>query len=109
MWERKDDESPCRACIVVLEDDNVDAVKVFLSVRHHVVLHEVDKDHTYQDLDVKAVKDAMDIYQVKDQEKCYERVRNIFFNLDKIELSVEKEKVEIKETKEEEPKEYLIL
>ena len=83
MWERKDDESPCRACAVILEEVNVDAVKVFLAVRHHVVLHEVDKDKAYLDLDIKAVRDAMEIYQVKDQEKCYERVRGLFFQMGK--------------------------
>lgn len=79
MWERKDDESPCRACMVVLEEENVDAVKVFLSVRHHVVLHEVEREKTLVDLDIRAVKAAMEIYKVRDQEKCYEKVRRLFF------------------------------
>jgi hypothetical protein len=47
------------------------------------VIHEVDKDHSYVDLDIKAVKDTMDIYGVVNQEKCYERVRGLFFNLGK--------------------------
>lgn len=54
-----------------------------MAVRHHVVTHEVDKDHSYVDLDIKAVKDAMDIYRVSNQERCYERVRNLFFSLGK--------------------------
>ena len=83
MWERKDDESPCRACIVVLEDDNVDAAKIFLAVRHHVVLHEVADNKTYLDLDIKAVKCAMEIYGVRNQEKCYEKVRGLFFSAGK--------------------------
>jgi len=83
MWENKNDESPCRACAVILEEDNVDAVKVFLAVRHHVVLHEVDKDHTYLDLDIKAVKDAMEIYGIRNQQKCFERVRGLFFTMGK--------------------------
>ena len=85
MWENKNDESPCRACMVVLEEGNVDAVKVFFAVRHHVVIHEVDKDKSYLDLDIKAAKMAMDIYKVKfeDQEKCYERVRGLFFQMGK--------------------------
>ncbi len=83
IWENKNDESPCRACIIVLEEDNVDVVKVFLAVRHHVVLHEVSKDKSYLDLDIKAVKDAMDIYKVKNQERCYDRVRGLFFKMGK--------------------------
>jgi hypothetical protein len=83
MWERKEDESPCRACIVALEESNVDVVKVFLAVRHHIVLHQVEKDKQYIDLDIKAVKIAMDLYEVKDQVKCYERVRSLFVNIDK--------------------------
>lgn len=83
MWERKEDESPCRACMVILEEDNVDVVKVFLAVRHHVVLHEVDESKTLIDLDIRAVKDAMDIYGVQDQQKCYDKVRQLFFSIGK--------------------------
>ena len=83
MWERKDDESPCRACMVVLEEPNIDVMKVYLAVQHHVILHEVSKDKTLLDLDVKAVDAAMEIYQVKeaDRARCYERVRGLFFHM----------------------------
>jgi len=69
--------------MVVLEEDNVDVVKVFLAVRHHVVLHEVEENKTLIDLDIRAVKDAMEIYRVKDYEKCYDRVRQLFFSIGK--------------------------
>jgi len=45
-------------------------MRVYLSVQHHVVLHEADKDHTYVDLDVMAVKAAMEIYQVKEKDRA---------------------------------------
>ncbi len=35
------------------------------------------------DLDVKSVEAAMNIYSVLAKARCYERVRNLFFSIDK--------------------------
>ena len=82
IWGNKGEDPPCPTCAIILEDENIDIVKVFFSVRHHVVVHEMSKNKTYVDLDVRAVQAAMDIYGVygtKNRERVYEKVRALFF------------------------------
>jgi len=55
---------------------------VFFSVRNHVVIHEISKDKTLVDLDVRAVEAAMNIfgvYNTKKKKRVYDKVKQLFF------------------------------
>lgn len=60
--------------------DNEDAAKVLHMVRHQTV-SEPTKDGMIVDLNLQAVKIAMDLHGVKDQLDCFQRVRRAWHEL----------------------------
>ena len=57
-----------------ISDENYEIARVYLAARTHWITNGKE----IIDIDIRAVKVAMDIYGVKNQKNCYERVRNLF-------------------------------
>jgi hypothetical protein len=73
---------PCETCRVDLREENEDAMFVYRLVNRQVVTRGMDGDII--DLNFQAVKTVMDLYEIKNQRTCFEKVRRIFFHfLDK--------------------------
>jgi len=85
IWSIRGELPPCETCRVVLFDNNIDAAEVYLAVRNQYITMPIQKGNTVVhkviDLDIKAVKAAMDIYNVVDQKTCFEQVRHLFFSM----------------------------
>lgn len=78
IHSRKGEPTPCSTCIVDVPDEDVDVARVFLASRSCVVTYQLSERERISDIDIRAVKCAMDIYKVVDQQACYERVRKLF-------------------------------
>ena len=62
---------------VDLVPENQDAAQVYMTVRGQVV---TAGNGQVIDLDFNAVKTVMDLYGVRDQRDCFEKVRTCFFH-----------------------------
>jgi len=58
-------------------EENEDIASVYLVSRRQIILGEQGR---VMDIDVRAVKVAMDLYEVKDQKECLDRVRCTFYH-----------------------------
>jgi len=65
---------PCETCRVELVDENQEAAKVFMMTRNQVV----SVGGQVADISIPAVKIVMDLYQVRNQRECFEKVRGLF-------------------------------
>lgn len=68
-------EPPCHQCKVVLWDENEDVSKVYMLTRRQVITVGMGQ---VADISIPAVKIAMDLYGVRDQMTCLNRVRKLF-------------------------------
>jgi len=68
-------EPPCSKCRVDLLDENMDASTVYMLTRRQVITVGMGQ---VADISIPAVKIAMDLYGVKDQLGCLNRVRKLF-------------------------------
>ena len=67
-------EPPCATCWVDLKEENEDAARIFRVVRgQYIVFGE-----RVVDLNFQSVKVIMDLYNIRDQKACFEKVLNIF-------------------------------
>jgi hypothetical protein len=69
-------EPPCHQCRVDLSDENDIDAKVYMLTRRQVVT--VGGNGQIVDISIPAVKIAMDLYGVKNQMACLNRVRKLF-------------------------------
>ncbi len=74
IWNKKNEEPPCDTCVEPLFEENVDAIRVYFLIQNQLIIAE----GKIIDLNFCAVKDAMDMFQILDQKKCYEKVRILF-------------------------------
>lgn len=58
-------------------EENEDIASVYLVSRRQIILGEQGR---VMDIDLRAVKVAMDLYEVKDQRECLDRVRRTFYH-----------------------------
>lgn len=68
------EEPPCDDCYVELMPENAEAVQIFPVVRNQVV---TVGDHVI-DINIPAVKTAMDLWGIKDQKSCLNKIRAAF-------------------------------
>jgi hypothetical protein len=68
-------EPPCQQCRVDLWYENEEVSKVFTITRRQVITVGMGQ---VADISIPAVKIAMDLYGVKDQLGCLNRVRKLF-------------------------------
>ena len=72
----KEGESACRSCRVDLLEENEDIAAVYMVTRRQVIMGPAGP----VDIDIQAVKTAMDLYGIKDQRGCMEAVRHTFYH-----------------------------
>ena len=70
------EEPPCHQCRVELAAENEMDAQVYMMTRRQVVT--VGMSGQIVDISIPAVKIAMDLYGVKDQMTCLNRVRKLF-------------------------------
>lgn len=82
MIVKNNNGQPCESCRVELVEENRDAARVLMMVRTQTVSTPV-KDGMIVDLNLQAVKIAMDLHGVRpgDQLDCFQRVRRAWFEL----------------------------
>lgn len=71
-------EPPCETCRVDLLPENEQAATVFRAVRNQVITVFNGERNVVIDLNYPAVKMIMDLYGVKDQRNCFEKVIGTF-------------------------------
>lgn len=59
-------------------DENRDAARVYLIVRGQVVTAPAGKDRMIRTLSIPAIKTVMDLYGVRDQRECLDKVMHLF-------------------------------
>lgn len=67
------EEPPCETCRVIPMPENADAFRIFFLVQHQLILSMggvVDINHL-------AIHAAMDLYQIQNKQKCFEKVLKI--------------------------------
>ena len=69
---------PCESCRVELKEENEDAARIFQVSRNQVIA----VGEQVVDIDIKAVKIVMDLYGVKDQRTCLQRVRALWHEIE---------------------------
>ena len=68
-------EPPCKTCRVDLMEENADVATIYMLTRRQVITVGAGQ---VADLSIPAVKIAMDLYGVRDQKACLNRVRRLF-------------------------------
>ena len=68
-------EPPCKTCRVELMEENAEAAQVYMLTRRQVITVGPGEP---VDISIPAVKIAMDLYGVRDQKACLNRVRRVF-------------------------------
>ena len=78
MYGRREppQDPPCQQCRVDLSDENDIDAKVYMMTRRQVVTS--GKGGQIVDISIPAIKIAMDLYGVKNQVACLNRVRKLF-------------------------------
>lgn len=74
IYAKKNEDPPCNSCIEPLMDENVDAVKVYFLAQNQLIVSMGQ----IIDLNVNAIKTIMDLYEVRDQRRCLEKVMELF-------------------------------
>lgn len=77
MYRRRKppEEPPCDRCRVQLTEENDDVIKIYLSTRRQYITAE--QGHVV-DINLLAVKMMMDLYGIRDQQRCMEKVVWLF-------------------------------
>jgi hypothetical protein len=73
--ERRGEPAPCTSCIPPLMPENVDPVKVYMTVRNQVITVGMGE---VVDLHFPSVQMIMDMYGVQEQRQCFEKVTYLF-------------------------------
>ena len=68
-------EARCENCRVDLMEENQDAGKVYIMCRNQVITAGMGE---VVDLNLQTVKTVMDLYNIKDQRECMEKVTKTF-------------------------------
>ena len=78
MYQRRESpqEPPCHQCRVVLWRENEVDAQVYMLTRRQAIT--AGADGQIIDISIPAVKIAMDLYGVKNQAACLNRVRKLF-------------------------------
>jgi len=71
-------EPPCTNCHVELMPENADAIQVYEFTKLQTVTTEIN-DKRYIDINIIAVKDAMEIFEVKNKKRCLIDVKRLFY------------------------------
>lgn len=79
IYKKRKVEPPCDTCKEVLLIENEEALKVYLASKDQLIIAQMTGKII--DIDNKAIKVAMDIYKVKDQARCFDKVRAMFHKL----------------------------
>ena len=66
---------PCGQCRVELLEENAEVAQIYMLTRRQVITVGAGQ---VADLSIPAVKIAMDLYGVRDQKACLNRVRRVF-------------------------------
>jgi hypothetical protein len=72
-----DGSAPCATCRVDLMASNEDAAQVYMQTRRQVI---TAGEGRVIDIDIQAVKTVMDLYEIRNQRECMEKVRTTFFH-----------------------------
>ena len=88
MWAERNargiiGEPPCSTCQVELIPGNEQAARVFRMVRNQVITFHNGRNDTVIDLNYPAVKMIMDLYGVKNQRDCFEKVLRVFHHFNR--------------------------
>jgi protein-arginine kinase activator protein McsA len=67
-------EPPCETCFVDLDKSNEEAARIYRMVQGQVIT----AGEQIVDLNYQSVKMVMDLYEVKKQRECFERVTRTF-------------------------------
>lgn len=80
---RKGESTPCEACEVILLDENVDIMKVYLACRNQVIAISTAYYYKAIDLNVIAIKTVMDIYGIDPQLQgvYFDKIRHLFLEI----------------------------
>jgi hypothetical protein len=79
IYKEKGEDPPCRDCLPPLDEENEQAVEVFMAVKNQVIMG-FDR---IIDINLLAVAKVMDIYGVKDQKETMVKIVNCFRTLAK--------------------------
>ena len=74
IHQKKNEEVPCDTCIEPLFEENIDAIKVYFITQNQLIISMGQ----IIDLDINAIKIVMDLYEVRDQKRCLEKVMELF-------------------------------
>lgn len=74
------DDPPCDNCRVELADENREVAQIFRMVRGQVLTRFNGQYDEVADLNFPAVKIIMDLFGVKDQRTCFEKVCRVFYH-----------------------------
>ena len=67
------EDPPCETCFVELLPANDEAARIFLLVRHQLIMGPMSPI----DINHLAIHAAMDLYKVQDRRKCFEAVLRV--------------------------------
>jgi hypothetical protein len=73
------EEPPCLECRVDLIKENEEVAQVFMVTRHQTITAGVEGRQI--DLSIPAVKIVMDLFGVKNQLECLQRVRKLWYEV----------------------------
>jgi hypothetical protein len=68
-------EPPCKTCRVELLEENEETAAVYMLTRRQVLTAGPGEP---VDISIPAIKIVMDLYGVRDQKRCLNRVRRLF-------------------------------
>jgi hypothetical protein len=69
------DEPPCETCRVDLLGENYEAAEIYIMCRNQVITAGMGE---IVDINLQTVKTVMDLYGVKNQRECMEKVSKTF-------------------------------
>ena len=68
-------DPPCNTCRTELLEENEDVAQIYMMTRRQYIISATGQ---VIDINIPAVKIAMDLYQVKNQKECLLRIINLF-------------------------------
>lgn len=69
---------PCETCWIELNDENQEPALIYMMTRGQVVT----LGERTIDISIPAIKIAMDLYKIKNQKDCMEKVMNLFHHFE---------------------------
>ena len=80
IYKKKRQEPPCENCKVELLDENKEAYRIFNATQNQAII--LENTGKILDVNVSAVKDAMDMFEVKgNRGDIFDKVRKTFFEV----------------------------